>query len=34
VRHLLSIDDLSRGDIERICDRAASFAEVAQREIK
>jgi aspartate carbamoyltransferase catalytic subunit len=34
MRHLLSIDDLSRADIERICDRAASFAEVADREIK
>ena len=27
-RHLLSIDDLSRGDIERILGRAESFAEV------
>ncbi|HYF26074.1 MAG TPA: aspartate carbamoyltransferase catalytic subunit [Baekduia sp.] len=34
MRHLLSIDDLSRQDIERICDRAASFAEVADREVK
>ncbi len=34
MRHLLSIDDLERADIERICDRAASFAEVADREIK
>ncbi|HSD82086.1 MAG TPA: aspartate carbamoyltransferase catalytic subunit [Solirubrobacteraceae bacterium] len=34
MRHLLSVEDLSRDDIERICDRAASFAEVAQREIK
>jgi aspartate carbamoyltransferase catalytic subunit len=34
VRHLLSIADLDREAIERICDRAASFAEVADREIK
>jgi aspartate carbamoyltransferase catalytic subunit len=34
MRHLLTIEDLARTDIERICDRAASFAEVAQREIK
>jgi aspartate carbamoyltransferase catalytic subunit len=33
-RSLLSIDDLSREDIERILDRAASFAEVSGREIK
>jgi len=33
-RHLLSIDDLSRGDIERILGRAESFAEVSGREIK
>jgi aspartate carbamoyltransferase catalytic subunit len=33
-RHLLSIDDLSRQDIERILKRAASFAEVSGREIK
>jgi aspartate carbamoyltransferase catalytic subunit len=33
-RHLLSIEDLSREDIERILERAASFAEVAGREIK
>ncbi|MFN2616838.1 MAG: aspartate carbamoyltransferase catalytic subunit [Thermoleophilaceae bacterium] len=33
-RHLLSIDDLTREDIERILDRAASFAEVSGREIK
>jgi aspartate carbamoyltransferase catalytic subunit len=33
-RHLLSIDDLSRPDIERILDRAQSFAEVSGREIK
>jgi len=34
MRHLLSIDDLSRPDIERILGRAASFAEVSGREIK
>ena len=34
MRHLLSIEDLDRTAIERICDRAASFAEVADREIK
>jgi aspartate carbamoyltransferase catalytic subunit len=34
VRNLLSIEDVSRGDIERILDRAASFAEVSGREIK
>jgi aspartate carbamoyltransferase catalytic subunit len=33
-RHLLSIDDLQREDIERILRRAASFAEVSGREIK
>ena len=34
MRHLLSIEDLNREDIERISERAASFAEVADREIK
>ena len=34
MRHLLSIEDLDRADIERISERAASFAEVAGREIK
>ena len=34
MRHLLSIDDLSRQDIERILGRAESFAEVSGREIK
>jgi aspartate carbamoyltransferase catalytic subunit len=34
MRHLLSIEDLDRDDIERISERAASFAEVADREIK
>ncbi|MBV9195724.1 MAG: aspartate carbamoyltransferase catalytic subunit [Solirubrobacterales bacterium] len=33
-RHLLSIGDLDRAAIERILDRAESFAEVAGREIK
>jgi aspartate carbamoyltransferase catalytic subunit len=34
MRDLLSIENLSREDIERICERAASFAEVGRREIK
>jgi len=34
MRHLLSIEDLDRAAIERICDRATAFAEVADREIK
>ena len=34
MRHLLSIDDLDRAGIERIVERAASFAEVSDREIK
>src|SRR5207248_1686287 len=33
-RHLLSIEDLDRAGIERILDRAESFAEVSGREIK
>jgi aspartate carbamoyltransferase catalytic subunit len=33
-RHLISIDDLDRPAIERVLDRAESFAEVAGREIK
>jgi aspartate carbamoyltransferase catalytic subunit len=33
-KHLISIDDLDRAAIERILDRAESFAEVAGREIK
>ena len=33
-RHLITIDDLDRAGIERILDRAESFAEVAGREIK
>jgi aspartate carbamoyltransferase catalytic subunit len=34
MRHLLSIEDLDRAAIERICDRARTFAEVSEREIK
>jgi aspartate carbamoyltransferase catalytic subunit len=34
IRHLLSIEDLDRAGIERILDRARSFAEVSGREIK
>ena len=34
MRHLLSIEDLDRPAIERIVQRAASFAEVSDREIK
>jgi aspartate carbamoyltransferase catalytic subunit len=34
MKHLLSIADLDRETIERISDRAASFAEVSDREIK
>jgi aspartate carbamoyltransferase catalytic subunit len=33
-RHLISIDDLTRDDIERVLERAESFAEVSGREIK
>ncbi len=33
-RHLISIEDLDRAGIERILDRARSFAEVSGREIK
>ena len=33
-QHLLSVEDLSRADIERILGRAESFAEVAGRPIK
>jgi aspartate carbamoyltransferase catalytic subunit len=33
-RHLISIDDLDRAGIERILDRAESFAEISGREIK
>jgi len=34
VRHLISVADLERTDIERILDRAESFAEVGRRDIK
>src|SRR5205809_4066172 len=34
MRHLLSIADLGRADIERIMSRAESFAEVGRRDIK
>ena len=34
MRHLLSVAELSREDIERIADRAASFEEVGRRDIK
>jgi aspartate carbamoyltransferase catalytic subunit len=34
MKHLISIEDLDRAAIERILDRAESFAEVAGREIK
>ncbi len=33
-KHLISIDDLDRATIERVLDRAESFAEVSGREIK
>ena len=33
-RHLISVADLTREDLVRILDRAASFAEVSGREIK
>src|ERR671915_437615 len=34
MRHLLSIEDLDRPAVERILDRAKSFTEVSEREIK
>jgi len=34
MKHLLSVEDLDRAAIERILDRAESFAEVSDREIK
>src|ERR671939_639099 len=34
MRHLLSIEDLDRAAIERILDRARSFTEVSEREVK
>ncbi len=34
MKHLLATADLDRADIERICERAESFAEVGRRDIK
>ena len=34
MRHLLTIEDLDRADIERILDRARSFTEVSERQVK
>jgi len=34
MKHLLGVEGLSRGEVERILDRAASFAEVGKRDIK
>jgi aspartate carbamoyltransferase catalytic subunit len=34
MRHLLSMEDLDRADVERICERARSFAEIGRRDIK
>jgi aspartate carbamoyltransferase catalytic subunit len=34
MRHFLSIEDLTREDIERLLDRAKSFTEVSEREVK
>ena len=34
MRHLLSIEDLDRAAIERMLDRAKSFTDVSEREIK
>lgn len=34
MRHLISMESLQRGDIERVLNRARSFAEVSEREIK
>jgi len=34
MKDLLAIEDLERADVERICDRARSFAEVGRRDIK
>jgi aspartate carbamoyltransferase catalytic subunit len=34
MKHLLGVEHLSRGEIERILDRAESFAEVGKRDIK
>src|SRR5512145_3531461 len=34
MKHLLGVEGLSRAEIERILDRAESFAEVGRRDIK
>jgi len=34
VKHLLSIEDLGRSDIERILERARNFTEVSERQVK
>ena len=34
MKHLLGVEDLSREEMERILDRADSFAEVGRRDIK
>ncbi len=34
MKHLLSVEDLSRREVERVLDRAGSFAEVGKRDIK
>lgn len=34
MKHLISIDELSRDDVELVLERAASFSEVSDREIK
>ena len=34
MKHLLTIEDLERSDVERIMARAESFAEVGRRDIK
>jgi len=34
VKHLLSIEDLERSDIERILERARNFTEVSERQVK
>ncbi len=34
MRHLISMEDLDREGIERILDRAKTFTEVSEREIK
>ena len=34
MKHLLSMDDLDRTDVERISERAKSFAEIGRRDIK